>query len=227
MTASSIGHIGVNNRGKDHVKRLAAATAAVCDVDQHVLAREKKIVTATAGKCDAYSDFRRLLDRQDIDAVVISTPDHWHALVAVAACQAGKDVYCEKPLALTIAEGRAIVGAARKYRRIVQTGSQQRSDRNFRYACELVRSGRLGPLQRIEVGLPQGGQAAGTGCRPGAARLAQLRFLAWSGSRAALQPDARTHAPSRLAVVVGLLRRPDDQLGLPSPRYCPVGTGDR
>jgi predicted dehydrogenase len=155
-----IGHIGVNNRGKDHVKRLAADTAALCDVDQRVLARERKTVTAAAGKCDTYDDYRRLLDRPDIDAVVVATPDHWHALVAVAACQAGKDVYCEKPLALTIAEGRALVTAARRHGRMVQTGSQQRSDGNFRYACELVRLGRLGRLQRIEAGLPKAGQSA-------------------------------------------------------------------
>lgn len=103
---------------------------------------EQKFVADATGKCDAYDDFRRLLDRQDIDAVVVSTPHHWHTLVTVAACQAGKDVYCEKPLALTIAEDRAIVTAAREHGRIVQTGSQQRS-------------GRLGQLRWIEVGLPK------------------------------------------------------------------------
>ncbi len=99
-------------------------------------------------------DYRRLLDRKDIDAVVVTTPDHWHALITIQACQAGKDVYCEKPLSLTVAEGRKMVDAARKHHRIVQTGSQQRSDDRFRLACELVRSGKLGKIQEVLVGIP-------------------------------------------------------------------------
>ena len=104
-----VGQIGVNNRGKDHVKQLAKCMAALCDVDQQVLAREQQNVAAAGSKCDVYGDYRRLLDRNDIDAVVIASPDHWHALMAVAACEAGKDVYCEKPLSLTVTEGRAMV----------------------------------------------------------------------------------------------------------------------
>lgn len=156
-----VGHIGINNRGKDHVKRLAAeSTAALCDVDQQVLAREQKVVAERSRPCDVYGDYRRLLDRKDLDAVVIATPDHWHALIVVAACEAGKDVYCEKPLSLTVTEGRAMVAAVRKHKRVFQTGSQQRSDKRFRLACELVRSGRLGPIERIEVRLPKAGQSA-------------------------------------------------------------------
>ena len=89
-----------------------------------------------------------------MDAVVITVPDHWHALMTVDACNAGKDVYCEKPLSLTIAEGRAMVDAARKNKRIVQTGSQQRSDERFRRACEYIRSGRLGKISEVRVGIP-------------------------------------------------------------------------
>ena len=154
------GHVGVNNRGKDHVAQLARDVAALCDVDQQVLAREHQVVAAASGKCDVYNDYRKLLDCKDIDGVVIATPDHWHALIATDACAAGKDVYCEKPLALTVSEGRAMVAAARRHGRVFQTGSQQRSDPRFRLACELVRSGRLGRLERVEAGLPQAVQTA-------------------------------------------------------------------
>ena len=94
-------------------------------------------------------DYGKLLDRRDVDAVIITTCDHWHALPAIHACQAGKDVYGEKPLSLTIAEGRAMVNAVRKYRRVFQTGAQQRSDPRNRQACELIRNGRLGPIREV------------------------------------------------------------------------------
>src|SRR5262249_1519266 len=92
--------------------------------------------------------------RKDVDAVVITTPDHWHALITVHACQAGKDVYCEKPLSLTVAEGRRMVAAARRYDRVVQTGSQQRADARLPPACEPVRSGTTGPVRDVLGGLP-------------------------------------------------------------------------
>lgn len=98
-----------------------------------------------------YSDFRKLLDRKDIDAVVIATPDHWHAAMAVRAAQAGKDIYCEKPLALTVKEGRAMVDATRKYKRVFQTGSMQRSWKEFRHAVELVRNGYIGEVKTVKV----------------------------------------------------------------------------
>ncbi|MFH1920780.1 MAG: Gfo/Idh/MocA family oxidoreductase, partial [Planctomycetota bacterium] len=124
--------------------------AAVCDVDQKRLAATKKRI----GKCDAYSDFRRILDRQDIDAVLIATPDHWHAALTVMACQAGKDVYCEKPLCRTITEGRKMVEVARRYGRIVQMGTQYRSIARSRQACEWVRNGRLGKVLTVRLSLP-------------------------------------------------------------------------
>ena len=99
----------------------------------------------------AYNDFRELLNNKEIDAVVIAAPDHWHAVMAVKAAEAGKDIYCEKPLALTIKEGRAMVKAARKYNRVFQTGSMQRSWPEFRQAAELVRNGYIGDLQTIKV----------------------------------------------------------------------------
>jgi len=98
-----------------------------------------------------YKKYRELLGREDIDAVVIATPDHWHAQVAIDAAKAGKDIYCEKPMALTVAEGRAMVNATRKYKRVFQTGNMQRSWRNFRHACELVANGYIGDISEVNV----------------------------------------------------------------------------
>lgn len=106
--------------------------------------------------CTAYEDFRELLARRDIDAVLIAVPDHWHSIPVIQAARAGKDIYGEKPLALTIAEGRAMANAVKENKRIFQTGSQQRSDARFRKACELVRNGRIGKLQTVTCGLPGG-----------------------------------------------------------------------
>ena len=99
---------------------------------------------------DTYENYRELLERKDIDAVVIVTPDHWHAMMAVDAAKAGKDIYCEKPMALTVAEGRAMVSATRKYDRVFQTGNMQRSWRNFRHACEMVSNGYIGEVKESQ-----------------------------------------------------------------------------
>jgi predicted dehydrogenase len=129
-------------------------SAAVCDVDRNLLDGAKAFVDEQYGDrdCKAYVDFREILARDDIDAVVIATPEHWHGVQAVAACRAGKDVYCEKPLALTVREARAIATAARRYGRVVQTGSQSRSMEQLRFACEVVRSGRIGIVQTVYAG---------------------------------------------------------------------------
>lgn len=148
------GHIGTGGMGRGNLNRLLDHAAAVCDVDRQHAAQAAEMVHKKHGKCDVYGDFRKLLDRKDIDAVVVSTPDHWHALPTVRACEAGKHVYCEKPLTLTIVEGRKIVEAARANNAVVQTGSQQRSSGNFRLACELVRNGRIGRVTKVEVGIP-------------------------------------------------------------------------
>ncbi len=150
-------HIGVGGQGTSNLNAFlgkGVSPAAVADVDSERLAKTVKLVTDKGHTCEGYGDYRKLLERKDIDAVVISTPDHWHALATIHACQAGKDVYCEKPLSLTIAEGRQMVDVARAEKRIVQTGSQQRSDDRFRQACEYVRNGRLGDIKEILVGLP-------------------------------------------------------------------------
>jgi len=133
---------------------------AVCDCEGICLKREQDRGNAHYAKqlgqerydgVAAYRDFREIVARDDVDAMVIATPNHWHALIAVAALKSGKDVYCEKPLALTIREGRAMVTAARRYGRVFQTGSQQRSSNEFRFACEMVRSGRIGTLEKVVV----------------------------------------------------------------------------
>ncbi len=148
--------IGVGGQGSYIMKKAMAHPGvrfvAVCDVDAD---RREKAAAAVKdkqkGDCATYADFRELLARGDIDAVTIGTVDHWHALTSIAAMKAGCDVYCEKPLALTIAEGQAMVQAARKYDRIFQVGSMQRSDPRYRLACELVRNGRIGKVHTVEA----------------------------------------------------------------------------
>jgi predicted dehydrogenase len=155
-----LGFIGVGNRGGQNLGEFLdrsdrADVVALCDVDANYLANAlEKVKERSKRSCTTYGDYRKLLEDKDVDAVVISTPDHWHALATIDACNAGKDVYCEKPLTLTIAEGQAMIAAVRDNRRIVQTGSQQRSDKRFRRACELVRSGRIGKVHTVRVGIP-------------------------------------------------------------------------
>lgn len=163
-----LGFIGIGIQSRGHLKRFVGTNdtqvVAVCDVVRERLEDSKRIVEEGYAKqkdigsykgCAAYVDFRELLARDDIDAVVIGTPDHWHAIPAVMACRAGKDVYCEKPLSLTISEGRAMVQAAREHDRVFQTGSQQRSEFGglFRRAVELIRNGHLGEIKTVRVGV--------------------------------------------------------------------------
>ncbi|MHC4148703.1 MAG: Gfo/Idh/MocA family protein, partial [Planctomycetota bacterium] len=153
----TIGCIGLGSQGVWNMQGLMskpqAQVLAVCDVDANQLERAQK--TAGLDEKSAYTDYRELLARDDIDAVVVSTPDHWHVPISIAAAKAGKDIYCEKPLTLTIAEGRALCDTVERYGRVFQTGSQQRSDSRFRFACELVRNGRIGKLQTIHVQIPK------------------------------------------------------------------------
>ncbi len=141
------------NVARSMASKAGVKVVAVCDVD--ALHREhaaKQFGPETA----QYLDYREMLRRRDLDVVVIGTPDHWHATQCLDAMHAGMDVYCEKPLTLTIAEGRAISNAAQKGKRVFQTGSQQRSDGRFRLACELVRNGRIGRLKTVTAHLPAG-----------------------------------------------------------------------
>ncbi|MCX8035702.1 MAG: Gfo/Idh/MocA family oxidoreductase [Candidatus Sumerlaeia bacterium] len=147
-----LGWVGCGGQGSSDVNKFLRTgqveLVALCDVNRaHAEAAAAKW---SSGKA-IYTDFRKMLEHPGIDIVEIATPDHWHALISIAAAEAGKDVYCQKPMTLTIAEGRAMVNAVRKHNRILQVGSQQRSEFSFRRACELVRSGRIGKLQYVET----------------------------------------------------------------------------
>ena len=184
-------------------------------------ATRKKAAKEVGKDCHDYKDFRELLAKENLDAVTIGTVDHWHALTSIAAMKAGCDVYCEKPLSLTIEEGKAMVKAARKYDRVFQTGSQQRSDARYRLACELVRNGRIGKVHTVEARIgdnPIGGPFK-TSPGPRGARLGLLE-----------RPDGRRPLRQgkmslRVPLVVRVHRRQADRLGRPPQRHRPVGPG--
>jgi predicted dehydrogenase len=154
-----VGFIGVGRRGGQLTGLPGdGQIVAAADVD-----RKRAEAFAGRHKCRAYQDYRKMLEGDDLDAVIIATPDHWHVLAAIHACQAGKDMYVEKPLSLTVREGRILVDAVRKHKRVLQTGSQRRSMSNHRIGCELVRNGRAGKIHTViahnypspwECGLP-------------------------------------------------------------------------
>src|SRR5687768_5044737 len=163
----TVGAIGTGRISRGHDlpgiwKHDQARIMAVCDLDSRRMADAQTLVngyyaTKTGKPYDGvtgYTDYRELLANKDVDAVVISTPDHWHCLNTIHAVEAGKDVYLQKPASLTIAEGRALSDAVHRTGRVFQIGSQQRSSPQFRYAAELVRNGRIGKLETVEVGLP-------------------------------------------------------------------------
>ncbi len=175
----ALGSIGLGGQGTRDMQALRAhrevQVVALCDVDagsrnyergwrrglaaakesteRHYAAQRR---AGTYKGCDTYTDFRELLARPDIDAVSVATPDHWHGLIVVAAARAGKDIYCQKPLSLTIGDGKAMVEAVHRYGRVFQCGSQRRASSRCRRSCELVRNGRIGKLHTVRVGLPGG-----------------------------------------------------------------------
>jgi len=161
MGGANIGRVlGLKNKG--------ARILGVCDVDRfHREDAAAKVNKAQGNKdCQLYGDFRDLTRRDDIDAIVISTPDHWHALTALDAIRHGKDVYVEKPLTLTVREGQVLVSEMLKYKRIGQMGTQQRSTDKFRFAAELIRNGALGKLKKIEVLIPANNMYVGSTWEP-------------------------------------------------------------
>ncbi|MBM3860747.1 MAG: gfo/Idh/MocA family oxidoreductase [Verrucomicrobia bacterium] len=156
------GCIGMGGRGSGHVREVSAFSevqvVGVCDVFRSKAEKMQHWVNEQQGakNCAAIQDFRELVARPDIDAVTIASPENWHVLMSIEAMKAGKDVYCEKALSLSVREGRAVCDAVRRYGRVFQAGTQQRSDRSFRFACELARNGYLGKVHTVTVGVPSG-----------------------------------------------------------------------
>lgn len=161
MGCIGVGSQGTSNMGQ-FLKLPDAQIVAICDVDSEHRANAKKLVNGAYGNqdCAEYGDFRELLQRKDLDAVSIAVPDHWHSIPAIEAAKRKLNIYAEKPLSLTIGEGKAMVEAVHKNNIVWQTGSWQRSQAHFRKACEFVRSGRIGKVNVVKVGLPTGSPIA-------------------------------------------------------------------
>ena len=176
--------IGVRSRGKEIAAEFArqanAEVVAVCDIDDAVLPGAVKAVEGAGARAPrTEKDFRRVLDDKTIDAIAVATPDHWHALLTVLGCQAGKDVYCEKPASHNLVEGRRMVQAARKYNRVVQLGTQRRSMPHVKEAVELVQSGKLGKVGMARAWIHQQRQPIGHG-KPGPVP-AGVDYALWQG----------------------------------------------
>jgi Predicted dehydrogenases and related proteins len=193
--------VGLNGKGRGHVKNFmevpGVRVVALCDADSQVLNKQVQQLAAKGEKVTAYTDFRKLLEDDSIDAVSIATPNHWHALMAVWACQAGKDVYVEKPVSHNVWEGRKIVEAARKHGRIVQAGTQSRSDEALQEAFAYIRAGNVGKVQwargvcykpRASIGKTSGPQPV----------PAHIDYDLWTGP-AKLEPPRR-NSPERGSV---------------------------
>lgn len=188
-----IGVAGLRSKGAQHVEIFQSLDhvqiAALCDVDRDILAREAGKLKASGTEAAVYSDFRKMLENKDLDAVIVASPNHWHSLMGVWACQAGKDVYVEKPVSHSVWEGRQLVKAARQYKRIVQAGTQKRSDEGLIEAFDYIRQGHLGKIllarglcykERNSIGKVRGPQPISK----------QINYDLWTGP-AALEPLMR------------------------------------
>jgi len=190
--------VGFRGKGAQHIKDFSAIpgvrVAALCDVDRQVLDEKVQEFASRGEKVAAFTDYRKLLEDKSVDAVVIATPNHWHALMTVWGCQAGKDVYCEKPISHNVWEGCQAVEATRKYNRIVQAGTQSRSDVALQEAFAYIRGGALGKIQWVR-GLcykqrPSIGKTSGPQPVP-----AHLDYDLWTGPAALVPP--RRNTPDR------------------------------
>ncbi len=203
IVMTGVGHQAMFANLKPFLASDEAQVVGVCDVDGRRMYRAKSQVERWYGRarragvykgCKEYRDFRDVLADESVDAVMITTPDHWHALMAIAAAKAGKDVCCEKPLTLSIAEGRAICDAVKRYGCVFRTDSEFRSLANFRRACELVRNGRIGKLQRIYTTVPA--LAASCGPQPVMPVPEELDYDMWLGpAPEAPYTQRRVHNP--------------------------------
>jgi myo-inositol 2-dehydrogenase/D-chiro-inositol 1-dehydrogenase len=222
-----VGHIGCGRIAQSHdmpgvARSGLAEVVAVCDLDTKRIASGKTTIEklypgkeAPAPKVDTYGDYRELLTRKDVDAVVISTPDHWHAEIALAAIKAGKDVYLQKPMTMTHEEGVILRDAIVKSERIFQLGSQQRSwgpNEQFRKACEFVRSGRVGQIKAVEIGLPTDPTKPDDSEQP---VPANLNYDMWLGSTPlAYYTEQRVHSQTDVNSRPGWLRNNAYCLGM-------------
>ena len=233
-----LGFIGVGNRGcqllKGFLAQPDAKVVALCDVyapylnadydkvDPRFRNLERRIprMAAVPGDVARVKDFRAVLDRKDIDAVVIATPDHWHAIQMIEACKAGKDVYVEKPLSITIAEGRAMVDAARKHDRIVQVGTHRRSSRLYMQLAEVIRSGAIGKVTVARASYCSNMTPGGIGHAPPEEPPADLDWDLWLGPRPA-RPFQSTIDAVQVPLVAALFVA-GGQLGRPLLRPHPL-----
>jgi len=221
----TVGCIGVGRMGTGDLGEALGfkqvQVVAVCDLDAKRAKIAQKRIESTYAKrspggdykgCAVYSDFRELLARSDIDAVQIATPDHWHTLPALEAARNGKDIFLQKPLTLTIHEGRVLSDTVRRYGRVFQVGSQQRSDKEFRTACELVRNGRVGKLHTIKIGF---GTDPGCPPQPTMPVPENLNYEMWLGpAPKAPYTEERVHPQNSISARPGWLRISDYGAGM-------------
>jgi predicted dehydrogenase len=221
----TVGCIGVGRMGTGDLGEALGfrqvQVVAVCDLDSRRAGIAQKRVESTYAMrspggdykgCAVYGDFRELCARSDIDAVQIATPDHWHALPALEAARRGKDIFLQKPLTLTIWEGRILSDTARRYNRVFQVGSQQRSDTRFRQACELARNGRVGKLHAIQIGF---GTDPGCGPQPTMPVPENLNYEMWLGPAPwAPYTEERVHPQNSINDRPGWLRISDYGAGM-------------
>ncbi len=221
----TLGGIGVGRMGTGDLGEALGfkqvQVVAVCDLDSKRVKIAQKRIESTYAKrspggdykgCATYGDYRELVARPDIDAVQIALPDHWHTLPALEAARAGKDIFLQKPMTLTIQEGRILSDTVRRYNRVFQVGSQQRSDKEFRTACELVRNGRVGKLQQILVGF---GTDPGCGPKPTMPVPENLNYEMWLGPAPwAPYTEERVHPQNSVTARPGWLRISDYGAGM-------------
>ena len=210
---------------KDFLRVKNVECVALCDVDDEQSGKALKATEEQVSQHPALvtRDFRKVLDQKDLDAVIVATPDHWHALPTVMACQAGKDVYVEKPLSVSIGEGRIMVETARRYNRVVQMGTQQRSSPHYSEAVDYVKGGKLGKGSAgSSLGLPGLERKNARAPRWRSSRVRRLRHVVGPGEETAVQSKP---LPFQVPLVLGLLWRIDDRLGRAHDRHRQLGHG--